>query len=426
LQASPNSFVYDNLGTNAYLGVDTSNFGQQSLMVFAGSTPTIATSVSGRVLAVSPDQASVILSNTGDSPNKVFVCSGCNASGRAVTPLVITQATAAAFSPDSLKAYILAGNNIFVYSKVDPLKPLSAPTLTTDVIFHPQGSFVYVAGTSGITTYHSCDDTPVAGGDISTSNPVLMLRALGDGSTLLALDPPEITIISTALPADLCGGTITNTPTGINLGQGSFIPTQFIVAPNDSTAYILGVTSLGPPPTRLPFIIAFSLATRTSSLISLSGGAAPLNAAISPDSSLLFVGADDGAVHVIETASGADSGQVTFPFPTNALCFGPGSPATQVPLSQVQIRAAAENGSNTTYSYAAVSGPALQVGQSVTVSQMADGGNNGTFTIAALGSDAAGNATFTVANSNGVSASGQSGLGVVPISCTPDMVAVKP
>ena len=48
---------------------------------------------------------------------------------------------------------------------------------------------------------------------------------------------------------------------------------------------------------------------------------------------LLFVGADDAAVHVIDTASFADIQQITFPFPQNALCFGPGTPSTAPPVT---------------------------------------------------------------------------------------------
>jgi hypothetical protein len=73
-----------------------------------------------------------------------------------------------------------------------------------------------------------------------------------------------------------------------------------------------------------------------------------------------------------------------------------------------------------------ISGAALKVGQSITVANMSLGGNNGTFTITGLGTDAGGNPTFLVANTNGATATNQSGLGTVPISCNPDLVAVKP
>jgi hypothetical protein len=47
--------------------------------------------------------------------------------------------------------------------------------------------------------------------------------------------------------------------------------------------------------------------------------------------------------------------------------------------------------------------------------------DNGTFTIAALGSG-----TFTVVNASGVTATGQSGTAAAGTICNPDLVAVKP
>jgi WD40 repeat protein len=195
-----------------------------------------------------------------------------------------------------------------------------------------------------------------------------------------------------------------------------------LVAPNGQSAYILGQNSSG----RLPFVVVFNVSTQTVSTISLTGSSAPLSASLAPDGTLLFVGATDGSVHVIDTASGLDTQQVTFPFPTNELCFSPGRPATQVPLSQVTISAAAQNGGNTTYSYSLTSGPPLKVGENITVSVMSNGANDGTFTITALGTDSSGNPTFTVSNSLGVSAASQSGLGTVPITCNPDLLVVRP
>ena len=85
-----------------------------------------------------------------------------------------------------------------------------------------------------------------------------------------------------------------------------------------------------------------------------------------------------------------------------------------------------QSGSNATYSYAPISGAALQIGQNITVTNMAVGGDNGTFTINSLGTDGAGNPTFTVSNSRGATATNQSGVGTVPISCNPDLVMAKP
>ncbi|HKW16284.1 MAG TPA: hypothetical protein VJO35_02125 [Terriglobales bacterium] len=440
LPTTPNSFLFDHNGGSAYLGVNSSQFGQQGLMIFSGSSVAQATTVPGKVVAISPDNNIVITADTVDSPNQILLCTNCGASGRTVTPIVIPagvseNSVSAAFSPDSLKAYIVTQpvasqpSTLYFYSRVDPLQTLQLSGPANDVIFHPEGGFAYVAGpASSITPYRNCDSSQLSSANLSTANPPLMLRALPDGTTLLALEPPNIDVISVSLftSAGLCSATLTDTITSLNLGQGSFIPTQLFFSPSGTTAYILAETSAGPPPSRLPFVLTFNLNTRTSSEISLADNAIPLSASLSPDGTLLFVGANDGAVHVIETASGLDTQQVTFPFPTNELCFGPGNPATQVPLDQLTISAVSASGSDDTYSYALISGPALKVGQSVTISGMSNGGDNGTFTIGALGTDASGNPTFTVSNSNGVTASGQSGLGTVPVSCNPDLVVVKP
>ena len=435
LPASPNTLTFDNNGGSTYLGVDSGRFGQQGLMILSGSSVSAVNSVPGKVLAISPDRTTVIVSDTVDSPNQVFICTNCSSTSRTVTTLLINGA-AAAFSPDNLKAYILAQpppppapqvSTLYVYSKLDPLQPIQLSGIATDVTFHPEGGFAYLAGPStSITPYRTCDNAQISG-TLTASNSPSMIRALPDGATLLALSPPNIDLVSiTSLTSTLCMGTVTDTINSFNLGQGSFIATEFFVSPDGLTAYILGDATAG---SRFPFVIVFNIATQTTSVISLANSATPLSASLAPDGKLLFVGADDGSVHVIDATSGLDTQQVTFPFPTNELCFGPGSPPTQVPLSQVTISDVSQSGSNTTYTYKLISVPGLKVGESITVANMGDGGNNGTFTIATLGPAPVGThatGTFTVSNSLGVTASNQSGTGTVPIACNPDLVAVKP
>src|SRR5437773_466515 len=47
--------------------------------------------------------------------------------------------------------------------------------------------------------------------------------------------------------------------------------------------------------------------------------------------------------------------------------------------TSVGITVASQSGSNTTYTYALTSGPALQVGKSIVITGMSNAGNNGTF-----------------------------------------------
>jgi hypothetical protein len=389
------------------------------------------------VLAISPETSNktVVISDTTDSPNRLFLCTNCGAAGRTLTSFLLDKATAAAFSPDGLKAFILTNSNcpgkssptpagcLLVYSKVDATQMIQLGTLQDEIAFFPEGGAAHFASgaASSVFVRHTCDNS--VADTVATAAPPLMIRALPDNATVLVLDPPFVQLINVASNWSGCTPAISDTVVGtFNLGQGTFTPTQLIVSGDGNTAYILGETS----GVRFPFIMVFDLQNRTSSLLSLANNAVPLSAGLSPAGDFLFVGANDETVHVIDTASGLDTQQVTFPFPTNELCFGPGSPATRVPLSQVTISAATQSGSNTTYTYNLISGPALQLNQMMVIANMSDGGNNGAFAITGLGTDSSGDLTFTVSNSLGVSASGQSGTGTVPITCNPDLVAVKP
>ena len=134
LPATPNSLVFDRQGAKAYMGTDFSFFGSRGLMVVTVATPpTVAQfkSVTGKVLTVSPDGKKVILSgadpnavpvpgsNTPPPPTQVIVFDTAGGTG---TTLPIAGATAADFSPDSLKAFIAAGSSLYVYSTQDTLK----------------------------------------------------------------------------------------------------------------------------------------------------------------------------------------------------------------------------------------------------------------------------------------------------------------
>jgi hypothetical protein len=58
---------------------------------------------------------------------------------------------------------------------------------------------------------------------------------------------------------------------------------------------------------------------------------------------------------------------------------------------------------------------------SIFIQGMGNAGNNGTFTIAALGAG-----TFTVVNPSGTTASNQTGAGSLSFNCNPDLIAVAP
>jgi len=438
LPFTPNSFLFAPLTTSvAYLGVDDSAFGAKGLMVFSGSSVSSLNGAAGRVLAVSPDSATVILSDTADSPSRVNICKNCSGNGRTFVPIPLPNATAAAFSPDGLKAYIVSGTScpgtsspgcLMVYSQVDAPQFLSLSAPATDAAFIGNGSVGYTAETTQTSSLSTCG--PSTGAFLSgVGLPAQMLLPLPDGISLLGLSPPDVQSVTADVTGTGCQSprgslTITNTVgPSFNLGVGSFTPTHFFLSANGDVAYILGRSAVGSTTAPLPFIISFNIPAGTASLISLAGNAVPLSAAFNGSGNLL-VGANDESVHVIDTSTGLDIQQVALTFPQSSLCIAPGNPATQVTFASLTLSAAQQNSttSSTTFAYSLVNGSTPQPGQSVVVAGMSDAGNNGRFTITAVNPTSSAG-TITVANAAGVTASGQNGTGTVPLTCNPDLIA---
>jgi hypothetical protein len=417
-------------------------------MILSGSSVNPAPNAAGKALATSPDGTLAIFSDTADTPNRVFICQSCSsATSHNVATFLFDGAVAAAFSPDAIaggfKAYVVSGKPcpgtssagcLLVFSKVDSAKivPLAAPA--TDVAFIGNGTLGYIAGAdpAGAAFLPVCADPSAAGSISGIPLPGKFIRALPDGQSAVALNVPTLQTVSAKItdpsPPPPVGVPGCPAPRGflsidnlvappVSLGIGAFDPTQFFLSPDGSTAYVLGETGSG---AKLPFIIAINLATQAVAGISLSGNAIPLSASLSPAGDFLFVGADDGAVHIISTATQLDNEQVTLTFPQSSLCVGPGNPATSVE-TDMTISAASQNGANTTFTYGNVSGPALQVGEMIVVKGLTNPVDNGTFTISALTGT-----TFTVANADGATLNGQSGTGTSGVICNPDLVTVKP
>ncbi|HXR17983.1 MAG TPA: hypothetical protein VN777_17445 [Terriglobales bacterium] len=320
LPVTPNSLVFNRQGTNAYLGTDSGQLGSVGLAVLNTSGNSVSESVSlpGKVLAVSPDGSTVIISDTSpvDGPNQVFIL---NTNTSRSSAFQITEATAADFSPDSLKAYIIAGSTLYVYSKVDGLRTIALAAPATDVAFLSEGAFAYVAGgaPSSLSVWRTCDN----GNADTVSVPAVptFIRTLPGAAKLLAppsdtpntfhlvaVAPPDIDIVGVNTTPSGCAPALTDEPVAsFNLGHGNFIPTQLIISEDGVTAYV--ITS------NLSSILVFNIPGLTSSAISLSGNAIPLSATLTPDGTLLYVGASDGTVHVVSTVAGGDIKQIPLP-----------------------------------------------------------------------------------------------------------------
>ncbi len=307
LPATPNSLVFNRQGTKAYLGTNSGLLGSKGLMVFDPSAGSITqfTSMPGNVLAVSPDGSKIIVSDTTDTPNQVYIFD-TTTNGRAI--FSITGATAADFSPDSLKAHILAdnGNTLYVYSKLEALRkiPLSAPA--NDVTFLSEGAFAYLAGgvPNAVTVWRTCDNFGPAD-TIGTPATPAFIKTLPDAAHVLALDPPGIDIISVNTTPTGCAPSVSDSVSSFNLGQGNFTAKQLIISEDGSTAYVVASS--------LASILTFNISAETTAALPLFGNANPIRATLTPDGTLLYVAASDGTVHVVNTVAGGDIQQISFP-----------------------------------------------------------------------------------------------------------------
>jgi hypothetical protein len=338
LPATPDSLVFDRKGTKAYLGTNSGLLGSVGLAELdaAANTITPFTALPGKVLAVSPDGSKVIISDTApaDGPNRVFVF---DTTSKSSVTFQITGATAADFSPDSLKAYIVAGSTLYVYSKADALRtiPLAAPA--NDVSFLSEGGFAYIAGgdPAGVTVRRTCDNG--AADTVTTLGIPTFIKTLpgpaqvlpgdvADSFHMLTLNPPNVGIVSANTPLNTpwtgCTPTVVDNnppPASFNLGQGNFVAHQLIVSQDGLTAYI--VTS------NPASILVFNIAGQISTAISLAGNATPLTASLTPDGTMLYVGASDKTLHIVDTVAGGDIQQISFS-PTSLCQDSAGKPAS--------------------------------------------------------------------------------------------------
>lgn len=345
---APNSLLFDLAGDKVYMGSD---FGAQLLNPTNLGTQTSAFTalgtVTGKALAVSPNGNFAIFSDTVHNPNQVYVTNLANSISPAITPLNISSASVAAFSPDNLKAFIygLDSNNnptLYMYSTMQALQviPLAPQTTVNSIAFSTNGAFAYVVEPSlggagpAVTVFNTCDnqeftDTKTGLHDIPLAAAPVAFKALPDGAHFIALQSDgtleyitaAITGIDAATlgkpAASICPMTVGHTVQSINLGQGSIHPINFFVSADGTLLYVLA-SDRGSI-----LIYDFALGTVTGGipLLATNGGTVtPVTADMSADATTILVAGSDGMLHQISTAlGGTDMFQITFPNLANYL-----------------------------------------------------------------------------------------------------------
>ncbi len=300
LPATPNSFVFSRQGTAAYLG----STGGLITLNPTNNAVTNNSSAPGIVLAVSPDGNRVLVAGS----SSVFAL----VSG-AVETLNITGATAAEFSPDNSKAYIVAGSTLYVYQSGATLRSIPLATPASDVAFLASGAFAYLAGgaASAASVVANCNNVLVA--TPGTGGTPRFIRPLPDGSGMLTADSPGLDVIISNTDLAGCPPALSHSEVFKDFLQGSFTARQLIVLPNGAKAYI--TSDLGK-------LLAYDVAAGTAATIDL-GGAAAFTGGATLDSSRLYLGASDNAVHRIDVAGGTDAQQIPVSFTPDLVAVRP-------------------------------------------------------------------------------------------------------
>ncbi len=299
-----NSFLMSRDGSKAFLGSD------KELLVLTTSSNTIAASsnaIPGKVLAVSPDGAEVIYADQSAAPKTYVYDVGTDAF---IQLTLTTPTTAAAFSADSLKAYLVSGGQVWAASAaLSPpfLRQVSATMTATDVSFLSQGSLGYVAGItpSQVTAYATCDNSVVPGGT-STFPAPLKITSSFDSTRVYAVEAgqvDDITISSIGTVANQnCPATVTQTSTTVPL-PGSVTPNQLILTTDDKNLYITTPTNQ---------LVHYDTTAHTTNAITLASGTAITTGGATLDGQNLYLGATGtNDVHRISVTTGSDAQQIS-------------------------------------------------------------------------------------------------------------------
>jgi hypothetical protein len=309
LPSAPNSLFFPagQTGSTSKLLMGSS----AGLMLFTPGTAAAViqlAEVPGKILAVSPNGDRAIVSDTISQPNQVYLVSNVGSTPTA-TPLLLNGITAAAFSPDGLKVFLLGPSTLYVYSTIFATKTVPLATAASAVSFYANGALAYLAGPGGVTLRNACDTTYAPAAAFPSGSPTLF-TALADGIHAVGVNSLGVDVFTFLNPvqaptAGTCPFKVMGTQTNfVDLGQGPFTPLKLLIAPDNSRAYVLA--------SNLGSVFVLDLDVNTVEAIPLNGNPVPLDASLTSDGSLLYVGANDGSVHVLSTISMNDLTQVTF------------------------------------------------------------------------------------------------------------------
>jgi YVTN family beta-propeller protein len=357
---------------------------------------------------------------------------------------VVNQGTGSVTSINTLDGSLNGGN-----------KPIPTGTSPSWAVARADNARVYVlnSGSGTVSVIDTGTDTVVGSALVGplvncTGQPQMCGFMFYDKvrTRLYVTNPKSTSVVvldaSTDALTQLPAVDLTTAPNSVCAGVCS--PSSIAVLPDGSRAYVvsyqLGTDPLTGNPSISAGVTVFGTTANTiTSTINLGSvdidtadptGCDPtgppllipparfrLSAVAAADGTKVYVaGCDFASTAIIRTTPDPISGD-----PADSLVLDLPTPLSGFSPSMVNISGVSQSGSNATYNYSLASGSPLQIGMNVNISGMADPGNNGLFSVAALEADG-----FTVVNASGVAASGQSGVGAGIVQQNPVFILAGP
>jgi hypothetical protein len=360
LPARPNSLVFAPNGAKAYLGTSAGLAALNTTVT--PNTITLLDPTVGKVLAVSPDSSTIIVSNAAIDPgtgnpiepvgaNQRLVI--FNVSNNTVQRFVLPGAVAAAFTGDGFKAFIAAdcshntpastpcpglsvGANGYVFSPflslqtIDVSSPGGSNIDVAALASGPYGYFVNGPSPSStqIVPVGTCNNTPALTTLPTNSTNIQMVKATKNANLIVAVDSPTPSAtgsggidIVTATVGSLtppitttnCAPPVTYSNQFIDFGLGPFTAHNLIV-PSNGTGGTNG-SHIVVLPAGIPKVFV-ATPGGSGALIPLSGPATEaLSGDLTLDGNTAWVGvAGSNSVHQLTLTNNTDSLQIATSF----------------------------------------------------------------------------------------------------------------
>ncbi|HUR37387.1 MAG TPA: Ig-like domain-containing protein [Terriglobales bacterium] len=284
------SMMFTSDGNIAYVGTD------QSLLSLSAVTGTIATaaSIAGTVLAISPDNSKVLVSNPATS--NVYIFNPLATPSPTVQTLTIPNATAAAFTPDSLKVYIVSGTTVYVFSTGVTATLFTTSSAVNDAVVLQQGNYVYLAGDVGstISTRATCNNASLTA--LATAQKPLLMETNFNGTHVFGTDGANmydvgVTAGTSPCPPPAPAQALTTTSYGV-----ASTPKQLIVPANIAKTYLTNST---------PQLLVYEPGVGASTVTLAAGATASTTGGATLDGKSVYVGAlGTNDVQKVDTATG--------------------------------------------------------------------------------------------------------------------------